>query len=423
VSETIRASYLIETPLDAERAAEAIAGEQSSGTFVKLGAEADAHVAHHSARVDACEVLGEVVTPTLPGAKPSPTGRYTRATVTIAWPLDNVGASLPNLLATVAGYLSELGELSGIRLLDVELPEPFIRALPGPRFGVAGTRRLAGVERRPLIGTIIKPSVGLSPAHTADLVRQLAEGGLDFIKDDELIASPPYSPIAARIDAVMAVLNAHADKTGRGVMYAFNVTGELDEMRRAVELIAKAGGTCAMVSLNWVGLVALTALRRECPLAIHGHRNGWGMLSRAPLLGMDFRVFQKVYRLAGADHLHVNGLANKFSEADASVIASARACLEPLSPGDPCVIPVFSSAQTVLQVEATYRALGSADLIYASGGGIMAHPDGIGAGCSALREAWEAAMSGIPLAAAAAGSQVLARAVETFAGKIRPIAL
>jgi ribulose-bisphosphate carboxylase large chain len=121
--------------------------------------------------------------------------------------------------------------------------------------------------------------------------------------------------------------------------------------------------------------------------------------------------------------LHVNGLANKFSETDGSVIASARACLEPLHAGDPRVVPVFSSAQTVLQVEATYRALGSADLIYASGGGIMAHPDGIGGGCTALWEAWEAAMSGVPLAAAAARSRALARAIETFSGKIRPIAL
>jgi ribulose-bisphosphate carboxylase large chain len=161
VSDTIRASHLIETPVKPEQAAEAIAGEQSSGTFVKLGGETDPCIARHGARVEACEVLGEAATPAFPGAKASATGRYTRATLRIAWPLDNVGPSLPNLLATVAGNLNELAELSGIRLLDVELPESLIRALPGPQFGVAGTRRLAGVERRPLIGTIIKPSVGL----------------------------------------------------------------------------------------------------------------------------------------------------------------------------------------------------------------------------------------------------------------------
>jgi ribulose-bisphosphate carboxylase large chain len=419
VAEVIRATYLVETPLTAEAAAAAIAGEQSSGTFLKLAGETPDLVVRHGAAVEACETVGEVETPSLPGAKPSPTGRYTRARVTVAWPAHNVGPSLPNLLATVAGNLSELGELSGLRLVDVILPDSIYGAYPGPRHGIQGTRDLTGVTGRPLIGTIIKPSVGLSPSDTAELVARLAEGGLDFIKDDELIASPPYSPLEARVSAVMSVLNDFAERTGKRVMYAFNITGDLDEMRRRVEVVVKAGGTSAMVSLNWIGPVALAALRRDCPLAIHGHRNGWGMLSRAPMLGLDFKVFQRVCRLAGADHIHVNGLANKFSEADESVIASARACLAPERRDDPRIMPVFSSGQTVLQAHPTYEAIGTTDLIFAAGGGIMGHPDGIAAGCRALKDAWEAAMAGIPLENAARESPPLARAIATFAGKVR----
>ncbi len=419
VADRIRATYLIETPFAAEAAAAAIAGEQSSGTFVKIAGETPELVERHGARVEAVSLVDEVMEPSLPGAKPAPSGRYQRAHVTISWPFENVGASLPNLLATVSGNLSELGELSGLRLLDIDVPAEFRAAYPGPQHGVAGTRELSGVYGRPLIGTIIKPSVGLSPAATADLVDQLAEGGLDFIKDDELIASPPYSPLEARLGAVMRVLQEHQQRSGRRVMYAFNVTGEIDEMRRRVELIAKAGGTCAMVSLNWIGPVALAALRRDCPIAIHGHRNGWGVLSRHPLLGFDFRVFQKIFRMAGADHIHVNGLSNKFSEDDASVIASANACLASSGPDDRPIVPVFSSGQTVLQAHPTFAAINSVDLIFAAGGGIMAHPDGISAGATALRESWAAAVAGVPLDLAAKSSAPLARAIESFRGKVR----
>ena len=95
-------------------------------------------------------------------------------------------------------------------------------------------------------------------------------------------------------------------------------------------------------------------------------------------------AWQKIWRLAGADHMHVNGLQNKFTESDESVIASARACLTPLFDHKPCtVMPVFSSGQTAKQAPGTYAALGSTDLIFAAGGGIMAHPDGAAAGVAA----------------------------------------
>ncbi len=323
------------------------------------------------------------------------------------------GPSLPNLLATIAGNLFELRQFSGLRLLDLRLPPAFAAAYPGPRFGIAGTRRLAGVTDRPLIGTIIKPSVGLSPADTAALVRTLAEAGIDFIKDDELQADGPACPFDARVRAVMAVVNRLADASGRKVMFAFNLTGEIDEMRRRHDLVRALGGTCVMASLNSVGLAGMIALGRHSELPIHAHRNGWGALSRHPLLGWSYIAWQKIWRLAGADHMHVNGLANKFSESDASVIASARACLTPLFDDKPCLaMPVFSSGQTARQAAPTYAALGSVDLIFAAGGGIMAHPDGPAAGVESLRAAWDAAIAGAPLAEYAATRPALARALE-----------
>lgn len=416
MTERIEADYLIETTLDPRAAAEAMAGEQSSGTFVPVPGETPELKARAAARVESLTLLDAVAEPSLPGAAHDRGTGYQRARATLSWPIDNMGPSLPNLMATVAGNLFELKQFSGLRLLDLRLPAAFADAYPGPKFGIAGTRALSGVVSGPLIGTIVKPSVGFNPKETAALVATLAAAGIDFIKDDELQADGPHCPFDARVGAVMRVINAHADRTGKQVMFAFNLTGEIDEMRRRHDLVRDLGGTCVMVSLNSVGLAGMIALGRHSALPMHAHRNGWGYLSREPLLGFDYVAWSKFWRLAGADHMHVNGLANKFSESDDSVITSAQSLLAPMFAHKPCVtMPVFSSGQSAVQPPETYRRLGSADLIYAAGGGIMAHPDGPGAGVRSLREAWDAAIAGIDAHEYARTHPALARALESYA--------
>jgi ribulose-bisphosphate carboxylase large chain len=422
IADRLRARYWIETAFPLEDAADIMAGEQSTGTFTRVYGETDELRKRHAARVE--EIIEQecVSTPSLPGAGmpkiEAPT--YRRAEVTLSWPLANMGLSLPNVLATVAGNLFELQPFSGLRLLDITFPPAFLARYHGPQFGVSGTRRLCSVESRPLIGTIIKPSVGLTAEITGELVAQLAAGGIDFIKDDELQANGPHCPFNQRLDAVMRAINKHADKTGKKVMYAANITGELDEMLERQAKVRALGGTCAMVSLNSVGLPALHALRSASEVAIHGHRNGWGIYSRSPAIGMSYVAYQKFWRLAGVDHMHVNGLSNKFCESDESVIQSARECLTPMFdvPGRGCeIMPVFSSGQSAKQAPDTFRSLGSADLIFACGGGIMAHPGGVGAGVRSLRQAWEAALKGAPLEEYARTRPELRIALEKFAGR------
>jgi ribulose-bisphosphate carboxylase large chain len=414
----IEADYLIETAYDPHQAAEAMAGEQSSGTFVPIPGETPELKERSAARIEALEIVEEVNEPTLPGAG-HPKGQeatYRRARVTLSWPIANFGPSLPNLVATVAGNLFELKQFSGLRILDIRLPAPFADAYPGPKFGIAGTRKLAGVEGRPIIGTIVKPSVGFGPEETAALTKTLCEAGIDFIKDDELQSDGPHCPFDERARAVMRVINDHADRTGKKVMFAFNLTGDLDQMRRRHDLVRDLGGTCIMASLNSVGLVGMIELGRFSELPIHAHRNGWGYLSREPMLGWSYVAWQKLWRLAGADHMHVNGLSNKFCEDDESVIASARACLTPMFAEKPCIaMPVFSSGQSAKQAPGTFAALGTTDLIFAAGGGIMAHPDGPAAGVASLCEAWEAATARVPLAEYAKERPALARALEAYA--------
>lgn len=416
--ERLYARYEIESPVALERAAAVIAGEQSSGTFMRLPGETDALRARSGAVVEAVVARSVSDRPALPcriaGA------RYARGEIELSWPLDNMGASLTNVLATVAGNLFELAEVSALRLLDLGFPEAFAAACPGPAFGVAGTRALAGLASGPLIGTIVKPSVGLSPAETAAMAAELAAAGVDFIKDDELQANGPHNPLAERVAAVMRALNDHAERTGKKVMYAFNVTDEVDAMKRNADLVRDAGGTCLMVSIHSVGLSGFGALRRHAELPLHAHRNGWGLFSRSPDIGIAFRAWQKLWRLAGADHLHVNGIANKFSEPDASVIDSARALGEPLfGPGRPsfAAMPVFSSGQTALQAPASHAAAGGGDFIFCAGGGIMGHPGGVAAGVASLRQACDSVAAGVPLARHAEDHPELAAAIGQFGGQ------
>jgi len=410
----ILATYLIETSYPLEQASEMMAGEQSAGTFVRVPGETDELRERHSARVESITELEEVQNPSLPGSRLAKGAKsYRRARVVVSFPLENVGVSLTQLMSTVAGNLFELAPFSGLRLLDIDLPQTFAEVYQGPQFGIEGTRKLTNVYERPIIGTIIKPSVGLTPDQTADLVQTLAEADVDFIKDDELIGNPPYSPLKERVEAVMRVINDYADQTGKKVMYAFNISGDLDEMLNQHDIVLKAGGTCVMVNILSVGLSGMIHLRKHAQLPIHGHRNGWGALSRHPLLGMDYVAFQKFWRLAGVDHLHVNGLDNKFTESNESVIASSRECLKPMW-GGYTVMPVFSSGQWAGQAPETYRELGSVDLLYLAGGGIMAHPDGPAAGVQSLREGWEAAMQNIPLKDYAKDHRALQQAIEMY---------
>jgi ribulose-bisphosphate carboxylase large chain len=408
----ITATYRIETPLPVEDAAAVLAGEQSSGTFVAVPGETAELKQRFAARVENIVPLDTADAPSLPGCHAAAES-YQRAEVTVSWSVENVGYNLPTLVSTLEGNLYELTQFSGLKLLDFDVPDSFADHFAGPRFGVAGTRQLAGVESGPLVGTIIKPSVGMSPVQTAELVATLVAAGIDFIKDDELMADPPHSPFDKRVDAVMHVVRDHAERTGKRVMVAFNVTDEWDAMQSHYDKIVAAGGTAAMVSLNSVGLVAVKRLCDRGELAIHGHRNGWGMLNRHPLLGIEFPAYQKLWRLAGVDQIHVNGIANKFCEPDESVVRSIEACRRPFLGGF-SILPVISSGQWGGQAFETYRRTQTVDLLYLAGGGIVAHPDGPAGGVAAIRQAWTAAVAGWSIDEAAAEYPEFRNAVTKF---------
>tara|TARA_R110002124_G_scaffold283434_2_gene459425 strand:+ start:1150 stop:2394 length:1245 start_codon:yes stop_codon:yes gene_type:complete len=411
--ERVFAEYLIETPYDVRQAAAVLAGEQSSGTFVAVPGETEELKQRFAARVEHIELLDLVNEPSIPGGKISGK-KYQKAKVKVSWSIENFGYNLPVLISTLQGNLYEITQFTGLKLMDLELPDSFKNHYKGPQFGIKGSKVSCGVgSERPMIGTIIKPSVGMFPEETATLVQTLIDAGIDFIKDDELMGSTANSPFNERVKAIMKVIRNNEQRTGKKVMYAFNISDEIDVMQRKYDLILQEKGSCAMISVNSVGLAGTKKICDNGQLVIHGHRNGWGMLNRHPMLGIEFPAYQKLQRLAGVDQLHVNGIQNKFWESDDSVVTSIKSCLKPFLGGNE-ILPVVSSGQWGGQAFETYKRTQTTDLLYMAGGGILAHPMGPKAGVNALQQAWEGAVDGSSIEETANKHKEFAASVKKF---------
>ena len=411
----VRCTYYLESDIEPSRAAAILAGEQSSGTFVSVPGESPELHERHGAQVVDLQHLGRRL-PSLP-SRTQP-DKVHAARVVIEWPMENIGTDLATLQTTIAGNLFELQELFACRVVDLQLPADFIAAHAGPAFGIAGTRHLISDITGVMVGTIVKPNVGLSEEQFRSVVRELSRASIDLIKDDELMTDPGYLPLHRRVAVATEEIRAAEQVTGHRTMYAFNITGDLAGLRRRHDLVVEAGGRCVMLNVPVMGIPALAWLREFAEVPIHGHRAGLAGSMRSPALGMSYQVWQQLARLAGADHVHVSGLGSKFYETDEEVADNVRSLLQPL--GDTLgPVPTLSSGQNVTTAAPTYAAVRSTDLLMLAGGGVAAHPDGPAAGVVSLRQAWSAAIDGVPLqraaeAAARTGEPALLNAVRRF---------
>jgi ribulose 1,5-bisphosphate carboxylase large subunit-like protein len=408
-------TYRIETSGSIEAMAEKIASDQSTGTFVPVPGETPELKARVAARVLAIRPLDDAKTPSWPEASPGH-GPIRRADVDIAFPLDAIGTDLSALMTIAVGGIFSIRGMTGLRVVDLKLPQEYRTAHPGPQFGLPGSRKLTGVYDRPIIGTIVKPALGLRPHETAELVGELIGSGVDFIKDDEKLMSPAYSPLSERVAAIMPRILEHEQKTGKKVMYAFGISAtDPDEMMRNHDLVLEAGGNCAVVNINSIGMGGMAYLRKRSGLVLHAHRNGWDVLTRHPGIGFDFKVWQQFWRLLGVDQFQINGIGVKYWEPDDSFVESFTAVTTPLFDQSDCAMPVAGSGQWGGQAPETYRRTGrTTDLLYLCGGGIVSHPGGPAAGVRAVQQAWQAAVADIPLETYAKDHPELAASITKF---------
>ena len=413
--DVVRVTYRIETAGDPERLAAKVASDQSTGTFVAVPGETAELKARAAARVTAYRELPPVAQAAWPDGRVDG-ATYRAGEADIDYPLEAVGTDLAALMTIAIGGPSAIKGLSGFRVTGLKLPPAFASAYPGPQFGTAGTRRLTGVEGRPVIGSIVKPALGLRPGETAALVKELVEAEVDFVKDDEKLMSPAYSPLAERVRAVMPVVLDQEQRTGKKVMVAFNISSDdPDEMMRNHDVVADAGGNAAVICLNAVGFGGLRFLRKRCRLVLHAHRAGWDAMTRHPSLGLDFSVYQQFWRLLGIDQFQINGIRVKYWEPDDSFVRSFAAVTTPLFSPQDRAMPVVCSGQWGGQAPDTFaRTGGTTDLMYLCGGGVVSHPGGPAAGVKAVQQAWAATVAGVPLEVYAREHRELAQSLAKF---------
>lgn len=413
------ATYYLETPMDLYKAANAFAAEQSTGTWQRVGYETDAMREKHGIKVVGIYKLPyEPTGPNLPtGTKMSEFGagnvKINAAVLRLAFPHINFGPKIPNLLTAVAGNLYEMGAFTAIKLLDLEFPDSFLKEFTGPRFGIEGTRKIIGVYDRPIVGAIIKPCVGISPKQIAELAYQGAKGGLDFIKDDELIADTKYNTIKARVKTVVKALKRAEDETGEKTMYAFNITDRMDRIRELHDIVVEGGGNCVMINAATAGLEAMRELAEYTQVPIHCHRDFAPMWARSPYLGISFTCLTKLFRLSGADQTHCGAISGKLYETDEEVYDNIRTCTHEFGNIAPST-PVSSGGQWAGKAAINKRKIGHVDFIHLAGGGIYAHPGGAEAGARSVRQAWEAVLSGVDVEEYAKDHEALAQAIAHF---------
>jgi ribulose 1,5-bisphosphate carboxylase large subunit-like protein len=172
-------------------------------------------------------------------------------------------------------------------------------------------RALLKREDGPVFGTIIKPNIGLTPEKTAGVAAILAKAGFDFIKDDEISVSPSLCPLKERVSHVARTLDDLAQKTGKKMLFAANITSDFAALAKAAQTALQAGAGGLMIDPFCAGFSSIDFLRRNFDAPIYVHRVGYGLFCLSPTYSISYEVFTKLFRLLGADFSHVGGIWGK----------------------------------------------------------------------------------------------------------------
>jgi len=333
----------------------------------------------------------------------------------IAWPWRNWGANLPQLMASIlVGEGCETARFTRCRLVAMEWPDELVSALGGgPRFGLDGFRDLLGpgAETRPLLGGIVKPSLGLGPAEVAATAAALARGGCDMIKDDELLADPDWCSLADRVPLVAAALA----EVGWPVLYAANVSGPVDTLLDRAAAAVEAGATAIMVNAFATGIDSVRAVAAAgLGVPVLAHRVGAGPIVRNPEVGVDGAVLCELTRIAGADLVQIGGFGGKLFDTHDEVARNLAACRRTLG-GARVPVPVNGGGVWAGSTPTVLAAAGQ-DIMLLLGMGAYEHPGGPETGARSVKQAIDAVISGQSLDDAARSASDLAAALEHFGG-------
>ena len=406
--EYVIGTYLVSFPkaIPVPKVAPALAIEQSTGTWVPVPGETPEVRRRHVAKV-----IGVYEVPDYEWMVPQDVDER-QYIIRIAFPEVNFGSQIPMLLTTVVGNISMAGRL---KVVDLRFPEKYVAGFQGPKFGIAGVRKVLGVQGRPLLNNMIKPCTGYPPEVGVELFRLAALGGCDIIKDDELLANASFCEVEARVKLYMEAERQVYEETGEHTLYTVNVTDEIPKVFENAQRAMELGCNALMVNHLATGFPVLRALAEDpaIQVPILGHMDVAGALYTAEWHGISSHlVLGKLPRLAGADIAVFPAPYGKAPVLMYKFQNVARNLTFPLYGIRP-TFPMPSGGITPKMVPDVVHDLGP-DIVIGSGGGIHAHPQGPVAGAKAFRQAIQATMEGRPLQEAAEEVAELKVALETW---------
>ncbi len=315
--------------------------------------------------------------------------------------------NMPQIMSSIAGNVFGMKAVKKLKLVDVKWPKKIMKSFKGPRFGIPGVRKILKVRERPLVGTIIKPKIGLSPKEHAKVAYEAWVGGCDIVKDDENLTNQSFNKFEKRVKETLKMRDRAEKETGEVKVYMPNVTAETKEMLRRARFVKKSGGRYMMVDIVTTGWAGLQTLRNEeLGLVIHAHRAGHGAFTRGNH-GISMLVVADIARLIGVDQIHIGTVVGKMvgerkevkhleDEIEKEFVKGGRHTLEEEWHGIKPVFAVCSGGLHPGLVPKLIEIMGK-NIIIQAGGGIHGHPKGTRAGAKAMRQALEAAMEGIEL--------------------------
>ena len=336
--------------------------------------------------------------------------------------------SIPNILSSIAGNVFGMKCIKGLRLEDIKIPARLLKSFPGPRFGIDGYRNILGVKKRPLVGTIVKPKLGLKTKDHARVAYDSWIGGCDLVKDDENLSSQKFNPFEKRVAKTLEMRDKAEEESGEKKGYFVNVTAETLRMLKRADLAKELGGRFVMHDIITAGFASLQTLRENCKLGIHAHRAMHGAFTENPDHGISMLAIADFARMAGTDSLHIGTGIGKMKggvhevekineKMEMERVKRSKLRLEQ-NWGE--IKPVFSVCSGGIypgHVPYLMKNFGK-DIIIQAGGGIHGHPDGTRVGATALRQAVDATMEGDSLNEYGKSHKELMDALEFF-GDVR----
>ena len=309
----------------------------------------------------------------------------------IAYPVANFENRLPLFLTTILG--NDASTSIQAKIIDLHFPGKMVESFPGPAWGIRGIRSLCGEKERPLLLNMIKPCIGFSPRQGAALFYETALGGIDFIKDDELLGNLSFCPLEERVREYTKAARAAFEITGKETIYIPNITDHVANLVENAKRAVDAGAKMIMVNFAAAGIGTLQMLREQVTVPIMGHYAGAGPFYEGACSGMaSSLVLGKLPRLAGADIVMINTPYGGYPLKRSSYLRTVHELS--LSLGN--IKPALPSCGGGVNPKMAYRLIEDlgTDIMLAPGGAVQGHPMGAKAGVKAMLDAVQAKMEG-----------------------------